>query len=62
MCIILNEAYDTLMDEKEREVYDRDLRELQKLANMTGAGRRTVPTSSPTPVSRSPSSWARSAR
>ena len=27
--IILNEAYDTLMDENERAVYDRDLRELQ---------------------------------
>ena len=34
MRIILNEAYDTLMDEKEREVYDRDFRELQKLANL----------------------------
>ena len=37
VCIILNEAYDTLMDEKEREVYDRDLRELQKLANLAAA-------------------------
>ena len=50
VCIILNEAYDTLMDEKEREVYDRDLRELQKLANLAA---------SPTPVSRSLRSWAR---
>ena len=32
VCIILNEAYDTLMDEKEREVYDRDLKELQQLS------------------------------
>ena len=38
VCIILNEAYDTLMDEKEREVYDRDLKELQQLANMAAAG------------------------
>lgn len=38
VCIILNEAYDTLMDEKEREVYDRDLKELQQLANLAAAG------------------------
>ena len=38
VCIILNEAYDTLMDAKEREVYDRDLKELQQLANMAAAG------------------------
>jgi hypothetical protein len=37
VCIILNEAYDTLMDAKEREVYDRDLKELQQLANMAAA-------------------------
>ena len=38
VCIILNEAYDTLMDEKEREVYDRDLKELQQLADTAAAG------------------------
>jgi ferredoxin len=37
VCIILNEAYDTLMDETSREVYDRDLKELQKLANLAAA-------------------------
>ena len=30
LSIILNEAYDTLMDEKTRRVYDRDLREMRK--------------------------------
>ena len=36
VCVILNEAYDTLMDEKQREVYDRDLTELRRAQNLAG--------------------------
>jgi curved DNA-binding protein CbpA len=34
VCVILNEAYETLMDEDTREVYDRDLAELRYAESM----------------------------
>jgi len=36
VCVILNEAYDTLMDESQRAVYDRDLAELRYAETLAG--------------------------
>jgi curved DNA-binding protein CbpA len=52
LSIILNEAYDTLMDEKTRRVYDRDLREMRKQMDLAW---NSAPTSSRTPASLCPS-------
>ena len=38
VCIILNEAYDTLMDEDARKVYDRDLQELRQAEALAKGG------------------------